>query len=133
MIDRNHSQRGYCTACPETSVDTLGFVEPSETKLVQTRDDCVRVSRAVRSELSRSLSLPELNWLPSCFKPGSSETREFFFVRQEALNLNASFGTPVREVCYCPDSFQSLVLLVTLLPAARLANFGSLCRRLGTS
>lgn len=51
-----------------------------------------------RQGIQRVKSTPELGVHATGPAPGSKEMRDMFFVRQDAVNFNASYGTPVREV-----------------------------------
>ena len=105
-MDRVHSQHGYCTVFPQTTDDSTGLVETSASKFRRPGDDIVREFCAIRSGISHSLSSPELIGEKSFSKP--LITRDIFLVRRDALNFNASFGTPVREVSFSKAPAQPL-------------------------
>ena len=48
--------------------------------------------------MKRVASTPSLQARASTPAPGSQGMRDMFFVRQDNINFNASYGTPVREV-----------------------------------
>ena len=55
-------------------------------------------SGAGGSPMKRVASTPSLQARASTPAPGSQGMRDMFFVRQDNINFNASYGTPVREV-----------------------------------
>ena len=55
-------------------------------------------SGAGGSPMKRVASTPSLQARTSMPAPGSQSMRDMFFVRQDNINFNASYGTPVREV-----------------------------------
>jgi hypothetical protein len=50
------------------------------------------------SPMKRAASTPSFPTHTSIPAPGSQGMRDMFFVRQDNVNFNASYGTPVREV-----------------------------------
>ena len=116
-MDRVHSQHGYCAVFPQTTDDSTGLVEASASKFERPGDDIVRGFCAIRSGISHSLSSPELIGEKCFSKP--LITRDIFLVRRDALNFNASFGTPVREVSFSKVPAQPLGPVASTFSGAR--------------
>ena len=58
--------------------------------------------------------LSEVGFTSEKLLPGSAEMRNHFFLKQDALNFNASYGTPVREVSHPCLRANNLALSTTL-------------------
>jgi hypothetical protein len=63
-----------------------------------TRNVSSKMRDAGGSPMKRVASTPTLNTKTTTPAPGSQGIRDMFFVRQDNVNFNASYGTPVKEV-----------------------------------
>ena len=78
----------------------------SSAKPRQTTEECLSPMKRVSS--TPSFSTPSPSSTPA---PGSQGMRDMFFVRQDNINFNASYGTPVKEVSTdplsCPNALRT--------------------------
>ena len=76
-----------------------------------------RLSKA--SFIRQAPILSEVGFTSEKLLPGSAEMRNHFFLKQDALNFNASYGTPVREVSQPCLRANNLALSTTISQKSR--------------
>ena len=72
------------------------------------------VERISKASFRQATILSEVGFTSEKLLPGSAEMRNHFFLKQDALNFNASYGTPVREVSQPCLRANNLALSTTL-------------------
>lgn len=75
--------------------DSQAMVSGPDTPAARENSDGHRNSPRKMPRVASSPALPTRATAP---RPGSREMRDLFFVRPDAVNFNASYGTPAREV-----------------------------------
>lgn len=83
---------GDFTSNTTTTTSFTGYSRPFEVPAKHP------ASQKNNTAMKRVSSLPVMSLQSGGPAPGSQEMRDMFFVRQDAVNFNASYGTPVREV-----------------------------------
>lgn len=81
------------------TTDATSFSGSEEKEVVDERPDFPSMQKQKHASLmKRVASTPVISTQSAGPAPGSQEMRDMFFVRQDAVNFNASYGTPVRQV-----------------------------------
>ena len=95
-------QRGVTSS---SSIDVVGLVGGAGSERATAQHpsftgsaDELSSFAASTNKMKRVSSMPVISDKSAGPEPGSQEMRDAFFVKQDAVNFNASYGTPVREV-----------------------------------